>query len=90
MSDSISDGDVQVVKTSVAFTPEDFYNRLAEKVSLYNARLMVQSAMVRTGIARDQQNEVLAPELARDLCMQLISQGGPAFRVGQDIFRQLQ
>ena len=71
-------------------TPNDIYQRLAEKVSRYNAGLLLDSAMIRSGIPYDQKDVVLAPDLAKDLCLQLIRQGGPAFHVGQAFYRQLQ
>ena len=61
--------------------------RLQARVSVNNARLLLHSAKVQTGVMVDDQS-VLNDEQAKALCMKLINQGGPAFQVGQSIYKE--
>lgn len=67
----------------------DFYNRLSEKVSTYNARLMLRSAMVTSGVQAEDSAK-LENDQAKAICLALINKGGPAFQVGKDMYGLLQ
>ena len=67
-----------------------FLSRLAERVSAYNARLLLSSAMVESGIYESISDAPMAKEDAKTLCLKLIKKGGPAFHVGQSIYREVQ
>lgn len=62
-----------------------FFNELKKRVSPSNARLLLDSAVVRTGIncAAD---APLNSQDAHALCMELIRHGGQSFQVGRAVY----
>ncbi len=70
-------------------TIQDFYVKLSQRVSDYNARLMLRTAMFESGV-EGEGSKVLELEQARAMCLALINKGGPAFQVGKDLYRNLQ
>ncbi|MDZ4662901.1 MAG: hypothetical protein SGJ18_14910 [Pseudomonadota bacterium] len=69
-------------------TPNDFIMRLRQRVSHYNARLVLHSTMVSSGL-KMADDVVLSDEQFECLCLGLIKAGGPAFQVGQAMYREL-
>ena len=69
--------------------PSDFYDRLSLRVSTFNARMMLRSAMVTCGVQAED-SETLGTEQAKAICMALINKGGPSFQVGKDMYSLLQ
>lgn len=70
-------------------TPGDFLSRLSERVSGDNARLLLSSAMIRTGLHAADSKLPMAVADAKSLCLELIRVGGPAFQVGQALYREV-
>ena len=70
-------------------TTEVFYQKLAEKVSNYNARLLLSQALHQTGLSQINKDP-LQMDVAKNLCLELIKRGGPAFHVGQALYREIQ
>lgn len=70
-------------------TLNDFYVKLSQRVSDYNARLMLQSAVISSGLSRDKEG-ALEKEEAKAICLELIKKGGPAFQVGKDMYHLVQ
>ena len=70
-------------------TLADMQKSLCLRVSNYNARLLLHTAVQKSGIASTELQS-LKKDDARSICMQLINQGGPAFQVGKDLYQQLQ
>lgn len=70
------------------FTSNHFLKRLEEKVSGNNARLLLHAAIIDSGISKSA-DEALDSEQAKTLCLSLIKKGGPAFSVGQSMYREL-
>lgn len=70
-------------------TIQDFYVKLSQRVSDYNARLMLRTAMFESGV-EGEGSKVLELEQAKAMCLALINKGGPAFQVGKDLYRNLQ
>ncbi len=68
---------------------EEFYSRLSERVSGYNARLMLRSALFSSGFNALEVTE-LSKEDAKTLCLELIKKGGPSFQVGKDMYQLVQ
>ncbi|MBX7230886.1 MAG: hypothetical protein K1X29_02270 [Bdellovibrionales bacterium] len=66
-----------------------FYQKLSERVSTYNARLMLRAAMVSSGV-QGEPDTVLEDEQAKAMCLALINKGGPAFQVGKNLYHDLQ
>jgi hypothetical protein len=71
------------------FTVNHIYARLSERMSNYNARLMLQSAILTSGVTATE-DAVLENDQAKAICLALINKGGPAFQVGKDLYRVLQ
>ena len=61
--------------------------RLEQRVSLNNAKLLLDSAKISSGMMVDNAL-VLSDDQAKSLCLRLINQGGPAFHVGQAIYKE--
>lgn len=68
-----------------SITMNYFLNELKKKVSASNARLLLNSAIVQTGMNMPLDQE-LKKEDAQTLCMELIRLGGPGFQVGRQIY----
>lgn len=68
----------------------DFHKKLSERVSDYNARLLMQSVMIEAGIVKNGDDQRLNLEEAKSLCLGLIKKGGPAFQVGKVMYSQVQ
>lgn len=66
-------------------------NSLKERVSSNNARLLLHTALVQIGRSgQDMDNGVvLSQDEAQKLCLVLINQGGPAFQVGKNLYKQV-
>lgn len=62
--------------------------RLQQKVSINNAKLLLDSAKVSTGLMKVDNELELTQDQAKTLCMKLMNQGGPAFHVGQAIYKE--
>ena len=74
-------------KCEKSVTAQDILKRLEKRVSVYNAKLILNQAMVITGVRR-QLNDPLNQEEAKTLCFELIRRGGPAFQVGSAVIRE--
>ncbi|MGE3973458.1 MAG: hypothetical protein AB7F59_02920 [Bdellovibrionales bacterium] len=68
-------------------TLNHFLKSLQQRVSAYDAKLILDSAVVTTGIPY--QADALNSEEAKNLCLELIKKGGPAFQVGSSIYREI-
>ncbi len=68
----------------------DFLSSLKERVSSHNARLLLHSALVQIGRSGQEVDNgvVLSSDEAQKLCLILIKQGGPAFQVGKNLYKQ--
>lgn len=71
-------------------TLNDFYQKLNERVSDYNAKLLMQSVMIGAGISGSDYASTLKVNEARNVCLELIKKGGPAFQVGKAMYQQVQ
>lgn len=67
-------------------TTNDILVSLQERVSVYSASLLLESALLATGI---QSSDKLNITDAKNLCLALIKKGGPAFQVGQALYRRI-
>lgn len=65
-----------------------FLDELKKKVSPSSAKLLLHSAVVRTGI-NCSGDAPLKKEDAHSLCMELIKAGGPGFQVGRAVYTQM-
>lgn len=62
-------------------------NRLQQRVSITNAKLLLDQAKVSTGLSIENETQ-LSTEQAKALCLKLINLGGPSFQVGQAIYKE--
>ncbi len=74
--------------TTESFSLNDVYVKLNERVSSYNAMLLLNSVKIGAGIQHEQ-NLVLNADDAKTVCLELIKKGGPAFQVGKDLYTQV-
>lgn len=68
-------------------TPALILTRLQQRVSKTNARILLDAAKIQTGVRVEDAVE-LDKEQAVALCKRLIAQGGPAFQVGQSLYKE--
>ena len=71
------------------YTMNVFYDALRERVSMNNAKLLLHSAAVKSGMPV-KMDEPMPKEQAKTLCMELMKSGGPCFQVGRAIYTQMQ
>ena len=70
------------------YTMNDFLKALRERVSANNAKLLLHSAAVKSGMPI-KMDEPMRKEEAQALCMELINSGGPGFQVGRAIYSEM-
>jgi len=71
----------------VRVTHEDFVRRLTEKLTHFDAEMILDAAMISAGIAK--QDGYYRKDEAKEICLALIKRGGPAFSVGSGIYREV-
>jgi hypothetical protein len=71
----------------VRVNQEDFMKRLTEKLSHFDANMILEAAMLTAGVEKPE--GYFKKEEAREVCLALIKRGGPAFSVGTGIYREL-
>ncbi len=76
----------QTIPSSISM--KIFLSELEKKVSMNNARLLLHSAAIRSGMKPNFEQE-LEKEQAEALCMELIRSGGPGFHAGRTIYNQM-
>jgi hypothetical protein len=74
-------------KENSKLTVKLFYDTLKTRVSSQTAKLILDSALSPMGMTSESQEYELTNDQAKDLCLQMIKKGGPAFNVGQTIYR---
>ena len=70
-------------------TMNHFYNELRERVSVSNARLLLNAAVVKSGV-NTTEDGLMNKDDVQTICLELIKNGGPAFQVGKSIYHQIQ
>ena len=75
------------METQKEITAQIILGRLQQRVSMNNAKLILDSAKVSTGVLIDNA-AILSQDQAKTLCLKLIQEGGPAFQVGQAIYKE--
>jgi hypothetical protein len=75
------------MNTVTQLTTSLILTRLQQRVSRSNAKLLLDSARIQTGINVSDE-AVLEKEQAKILVIKLINQGGPSFQVGQAIYKE--
>ena len=71
--------------TEITF--QHFYEKLSAKVSGYNAKLLLNTACINSGI--QQKDDSLNEEEVKMICLELIKKGGPSFQVGKEVYGQI-
>ncbi len=72
---------------SKTLTANFFLSQLQQRVSKGNAKLLLDTAKVQTGLKFDDE-AFMSLEDSKTLCLTLIKQGGPSFQVGQSIYKE--
>lgn len=75
------------MQTEQSLTPKFVLTQLETRVTEYNARMILESALASSGLAIDHKDELNA-EQSHSLCLALIKKGGPAFQVGTQIYKK--
>jgi DhnA family fructose-bisphosphate aldolase class Ia len=70
------------------YTMNYFFDALRQRVSMNNAKLLLHSAVVRSGMPI-KMDAPMNKEDAKALCMELIKSGGPGFQVGRAIYSKI-
>jgi hypothetical protein len=83
----MSAAEVEANKARVRVTQQDFINRLTEKLTHFDAQMILDAAMLTAGVNRPE--GFFRKDEARDICLALIKRGGPAFSVGAGIYREV-
>jgi hypothetical protein len=76
------------VSNAQGITKAVFLEELKKRVSFTNAKLIMQTATMKTGLTFDD-HIPLKKEDAQALCLELINAGGPGFQVGKSVYTQL-
>ena len=76
-----------VAKARVRVKEEDFMRRLTEKLTHFDASMVLEAAMLSAGVPR--QEGFFKKDETKEICLQLIKRGGPAFSVGTGIYREV-
>ncbi len=69
-------------------TVQFFLEELKKRVSPSSAKLLLHTAVVRSGL-NCSADTPLKKEEAQNLCMELIKTGGPGFQVGRAVYTQM-
>ncbi len=72
----------------VTLNEKELLKRLTEKVSHFDAEMILEAAMITAGVAR-KTDECFKKKEARNICLALIKRGGPAFAVGAKVYREI-
>jgi len=64
----------------------EFRKGLEVRMSPFNAKIILDSAFVSSGVIKTEEN--LDKAQTQELCLALIKKGGPAFHVGTEIFKK--
>jgi len=79
--------EAEEAKARVRVTQQDFMRRLTERVTQFDAQMILDAAMLTAGV--DRPEGFFKKDEARDICLALIKRGGPAFAVGTGIYREV-
>lgn len=63
-----------------------FRKGLEVRMSPFNAKIILDSAFISSGMSYTEEN--LDKAQAQNLCLALIKKGGPAFQVGTEIYKK--
>ncbi len=75
------------IANTSSITPQFILNQLETRVTEYNARMILESALVSSGLNATY-SDILDKDQSHSLCLALIKKGGPAFQVGTEIYRK--
>ena len=70
-----------------SLTPNIVLSRLQQRMTITNAKLLLDSAKISSGVTVANET-VMDKEQAKTLVLRMINQGGPAFQVGQSLYKE--
>jgi len=71
----------------VRVSQDDFMKRLSEKLTHFDAKLVLEAAMLSAGVGNTE--GYFKKDETKEICLALIKRGGPAFAVGTGIYREV-
>jgi hypothetical protein len=74
-------------KSRIRVKEQDFMRRLTEKLTHFDANLVLEAAMLAAKVPRHE--GFLKKQEAKEICLQLIKRGGPAYSVGAVVYREV-
>ena len=74
-------------KSRIRVGEKHFLDRLSEKLTHFDANMILEAAMLTAGVQR--QEGLFKKDEAREICLALIKRGGPAYAVGAYIYREV-
>jgi hypothetical protein len=74
-------------KSRVRVGEKDFLSKLTEKLTQFDATMILEAAMLSAGVER--QEGFFKKDQTREICLALIKRGGPAYSVGAVIYREV-
>lgn len=74
-------------KSRVRVGEKHFLDRLSEKLTHFDANMILEAAMLTAGVQR--QEGLFKKDEAKEICLALINRGGPAYSVGAFIYREV-
>ena len=69
------------------FNVNDVFNELRKAYTVFDARMILDATCGHAGVTESWDDE-LSLDKGTELCMGLIDRGGPAFKVGTEIYKQ--
>jgi hypothetical protein len=76
--------------TDSQITMNVFLMELKKRVSASNAKLLLHTAVTKTGLNFDQnQDHPMNKVEVHTLCMELLRSGGPGFQAGRTVYSQI-
>jgi hypothetical protein len=83
----VSSESVETTSSRVRVGEADFMKRLTEKLTHFDASLVLEAAMRNAGV--DRHEGLFRKEETKNICLELIKRGGPAYSVGAGIYKEV-
>ncbi len=84
VEDAVAEPSAEATKLT-DITLNVIFKKLSEKVTAYNAKLLLNHAIVLSGV-KQAPDTPLNQEMAKSICLELCKKGGPSFQVGKNLY----
>lgn len=75
-------------QSRIRVNQHDFIKRLTEKLTHFDAQMILDAAMISAGV-ETKGDGFFKKDEAKEICLELIKRGGPAYSVGAGIYREV-